>query len=548
MVAGFLGRPLKAQENEILQEECVKFNRKESSSNTTTNNKKHNGEVVDDDQVIARNVVQSFMSIYFLQLVGHDSLDISMNDQESRNQDTAQALLTLTKRRNNSILEAEFAQVESMAIQKLQAWTRGVLCREQDLIQTMKVEGATTALCSDQQQTSTSAMQQQPADSTVAVSEVATDPLLLLLPSFRRVLSVPSERKTGHFLDPADVPLEIKACCVQIQAHTRGFLVRNQLQSTGIIVSRNKYVGNKQEATIPSQPENDIETPETSKAINHESELQQNMIIPATVPTQTVTPKRTKSLVGMMYLNKSQSQLQSITFAVKQVILMKLQALIRAFLVRCRKRRLRKERSIRALLLRPGVVFYEGTTEAQDAATIIQTRVRVYVQRWKYRMTVRQKQLNDIKKLQSKQLRKIEERKKSVFKSCKQRIVFDATSVARQLQRAKRVIKFLVKQEERAKAENEHLFLEVSELTKHNQRLENEMQTSTESSVALQNEIAEFKVREERLQAERQKYEATVDDIATKLKETDENFNREKRHKEQVQACIKIIKRRATIV
>lgn len=252
-----------------------------------------------------------------------------------------------------------------------------------------------------------------------------------------------------------------------------------------------------------------------------------------------------QNLLGMQYLNESQSQLKSITSTVKQAILVKLQALARGFLVRRPRHRMRKARSVRALLSRRNLFAYQGTTEEQGAATAIQRTIRGYVQRWKYWTAMRQQQLDDIIRLKKKQLRKIGERKKSVLKSCRKQISFDATSLARQLQRAKRAIKFLVKQEQRQITQNDKLSAEVVNLTKTNKFLENSVESASNSTDTLQVEIATLAQGEARLQSTRSNHQESLQQLTVEWNQLNTKAEEEKEGKQQIQSCIDKIKERA---
>lgn len=590
------------EEDEILQQECTTAkhniffanqqpkiapmaNEKDADSTPSRiDSNTSSTKTTKEDQEIAQRVVQSLMAAFFLQKSNNHMDDDSMHMTNSASGDPT--------RRANTNLEAVSVEVETMAVQTLQAWTRGVSCR-------WRLAASNT-------------INRRPRPGTKFQSkDPQQDPTTQMkLPGFRRVLSTASRRrasKLGHALDSVELSVETVAV-VMLQSQMRGFLARVRKAKELPVRDRQKReqlpeslistsMSENQTAAQPlinalvrlQQDESSLPSVNDNQPKGIKGELRQNGLViqqvdivsrkgrerlglaaipeketatSQAIPTNHLGEQSTsldvtqddalkeqkqfsrRNLSGMKYLSESQKQLKSVTSIVKHAILVKMQALVRGFIVRRRRRQLRKENSVRALQSRRNLftTLYKGTTEEHDAATTIQRAVRGYVQRWKYWTAMRQQQFDDILRLKAKQLRKLGERKKSILKSCRTQILFDATSLARQLDRAKRSIKFLVKQEQRTMAQNIKLSAEIADLRKSNQFLSNSTDMSGGSVDTLEAEIKSLDDRRERLQAKRTEYKVSVQQLADNLKEIENQTEDEKSRTERIQLCIEKVK------
>ncbi|CAB9528304.1 expressed unknown protein [Seminavis robusta] len=520
-VVGFLGRKLTLEEDELLQDDCAKF----VSSN-------------DSDQAAVKRVIQTLLGAYFFQAANGGTED----DENA-----------LPKSRANSIhLEAEAGIVETMAVTKIQASARGFMTRQSYASQLQEAKAkriSETKLkasrISDLTRTDSQELQEelQTVEPTVQV-DAAT-----LIQSMVR----------GHVSRQHNEYWQHKQ--IQKIAITNNNQTTTKDQEEPVGCAPVVVVAKEPSATTTPPPTKTRASVKTNRpsvslaAITETAEVtfpteENDANKPAILEDQPTKPmedsSRTTNARGMILLNESSDELSSVTDMVKINIVIKVQALIRSFLVRRRRRRLRKAKSIRMLKCRPSLIFtVKGTPAEQTAATDIQRTLRGYVQRWKYWTAMRQQQLDEIQSLRAKQLRKIEERKKIMLKTTKKQLFFDATSLARQLQRAKRAIKFLVKEEKRAIQQNDRLSREIFELKKANQWLTNSNDTATCSNDTLQAEINLLQARKDKLKAAKTERQSTVQQLTVEWKRVSKETQLEKQRKEEIQACIAQIKERA---
>jgi len=598
------GRALTEEEEDVLQQDCAALL---LQNNDSTSPQKDAVDV--EDHHVVRRVINSLLSGFFMQ---QDSSDNSNHDAEAPH---ARASLsgagsgTPTGRASSSAhLEIEAAQVEAIAVLRLQAFGRGLLCRRQ-----LQADKKSHLLPS---KTTPSAI--TTATSSTGSSTIKQRPPRRLPPKsgkIQRLLSANSQKKADNLsllLDEVDGTVVDVAAAIALQSFVRGFLVRQQHIKKSMQGIPHSQEPSKDTPTT-TQPEIIVETQPTD--VTQQSEQEES---PTTTPTTTspeqddeipppppplqerqsssqlrpisetevvvdadvddlpllqdTSSKRTSrsqringkiqtaeqqqslqggpfrrnlSLLGMQYLNKSQTELSSVTEIVKKNILIKLQALVRGFLVRRRRRKLRKELSIRAFSLRRPRTSWKGTLQEHVAATAIQRTVRGYVQRWKYWTAMRQQQLEEIRSLQAKQKRKIEERKKSVMKAYRKQIFFDATSLARQLQRAKRAIKFLVKEERRQLQQNDYLSAQIREFQKTNQLLSNSTDTASNSNETLQAEITELEHKNAVLQSKKQEDMENLKVITAEWKQVNKDTSTVKEEIEKLQSVLERVRERA---
>lgn len=131
------------------------------------------------------------------------------------------------------------------------------------------------------------------------------------------------------------------------------------------------------------------------------------------------------------------------------------------------------------------------------------------------------------------------------MKNYKKQLFFDATSLARQLQRAKRAIKFLVKEEKRFIQQNDKLSEEVFELTKTNQLLENSTLTADGSVETLEAEIKQLEEENQSLKVHLKELREKTQQLTRECIETDKKGCAEKQRKENLQSCMARIQERA---
>lgn len=540
-VVGFLGRNLTAEEEDILMDDCHKIPR----------------DVADHEA--ARKVVQSLFSAYFVHVRSAQDGDKDGNPQRT------------PKARTNSIhLEAEAMQVEIMAAEKMQALVRGYLRRQWYNNLPGRQHAAAAAKKWVQENYPRGKVVQSSAS-----SNLTEDSASILLQALMRGFLCRQQESAQSMGEPAASRVESQKQTpipesVESQKQTPipepvADNSESEVDGANPLDQSIEFIHEAQETTDGTKEEEDTTAhtreslilnaiPETKEVAAMEASItfssEASLLGESSMQNdewgKSMSDTSTKHSCDMQLLNASQQQLTFVTEVVKENIVIKVQALARRFLVRRKRRRLlHKAQSIR-MLARPSLMhIVKGTPREHEAVTDIQRIFRGYVQRWKYWTAMRQQQLDEIRALKAKQLRKIRERQKSLARTTKKELFFDATILARQLQRAKRVIKFLVKEEKRAIQQNERLAAELAELNARKQLLLNSTKTATNSNETLQQEIQQLTEHNQRLQAGKKEHTQTLKNLTLEWTKTNKQVSAEKQRKEEVKACIAKIKERA---